>query len=54
MVGRRTEWGHLCDFLTSGLEGASLGIVWGRRRVGKSFLLESATEQTGGLRYEGA
>lgn len=51
MVGRRNEWDHLCDFLNSGLEGASLGIVWGRRRVGKSFLLESATEQTGGLYY---
>lgn len=51
MVGRRNEWRHVAEFLTSGLQGASLGIVWGRRRVGKSFLLESATEQTQGLYY---
>src|SRR5690606_361832 len=31
--------------------GATLGIVWGRRRVGKSFLLQSLVEQTGGLYY---
>lgn len=54
MVGRRQEWRHVAEFLTSGLQGASLGIVWGRRRVGKSFLLESATEQTRGLYYPAA
>jgi uncharacterized protein len=51
MVGRRNEWRHLAEFLTSGLPGASLGVVWGRRRVGKSFLLESATYDTQGLYY---
>lgn len=51
MIGRRSEWRSLTDFITSKARGASLGIVWGRRRVGKSFLLASAAEQTKGLYY---
>lgn len=51
MVGRRIEWQRLAEFATSGFAGATLGIVWGRRRVGKSFLLQSLVEQTGGLYY---
>jgi hypothetical protein len=51
MVGRRAEWGWLCDFARSGEDAASLGIVWGRRRVGKSFLLESIVQQTRGFYY---
>lgn len=51
MVGRETEWARLCDFATSGEAHASLGIVWGRRRIGKTFLLESIVEQTGGFYY---
>lgn len=52
MVGRRNEWSRLEDFCASGDETATLGIVWGRRRVGKSFLLQSIVEQTGGFYYE--
>jgi len=52
MVGRRAEWARLGDFGTSGDASASLGIVWGRRRVGKSFLLASLVDQTGGFYYE--
>lgn len=51
MVGRKAEWKSLTDFATSGDEAASLGVVWGRRRVGKSFLLESLVEQSGGFYY---
>lgn len=51
MVGRRVEWTRLGDFVHSGEAHASLGIVWGRRRVGKSFLLESLVEQAGGFYY---
>jgi hypothetical protein len=51
MVGREAEWARLCDFATSGEAHASLGMVWGRRRIGKTFLLESIVEQTGGFYY---
>jgi uncharacterized protein len=51
MVGRQVEWSRLADFASSGGEGASLGVVWGRRRVGKSFLLQSLVEETGGFYY---
>lgn len=52
MVGRDVEWARLTDFAASGEASATLGIVWGRRRIGKSFLLESLAEQTGGFYYE--
>jgi hypothetical protein len=52
MIGRRTEWARLCEFAASGEGNATLGIVWGRRRTGKSFLLESLVQQAGGFYYE--
>lgn len=52
MIGRATEWDRLTAFATSGTPGPSLGLVWGRRRVGKSFLLETLAEQTGGFYYQ--
>jgi uncharacterized protein len=51
MVDRQAEWDQLERFATSEEDAASLGIVWGRRRVGKSFLLESLVEQTRGFYY---
>lgn len=51
MIGRRAEWRRLSDFASSGQQHASLGLVWGRRRIGKSFLLESLVEQNGGFYY---
>lgn len=51
MIGRHVEWDRLTEFSSGGDDPASLGIVWGRRRVGKSFLLESLVEQTGGFYY---
>ena len=51
MVGRQVEWARLIEFIASGEGAASLGVVWGRRRVGKSFLLESLAEQSGGFYY---
>lgn len=51
MVGRRTEWERLTRFAESGIEQATLGIVWGRRRVGKSFLLSALAERSGGFYY---
>lgn len=51
MVGREAEWRQLADFATSGERTASLGLVWGRRRIGKSFMLHGLAEQTNGFHY---
>jgi uncharacterized protein len=51
MVGREAEWSRLEEFATSGVDSASLGVVWGRRRVGKSFLLQSLVQAAGGFYY---
>jgi hypothetical protein len=51
MVDREVEWTRLSDFSTSGKPTASLGIVWGRRRIGKSFMLQDLADQTGGFYY---
>jgi AAA+ ATPase superfamily predicted ATPase len=52
MIGRRAEWERLSEFVSSGEANATLGIVWGRRRIGKSFLLESVVDQHDGFYYE--
>lgn len=51
MIGRREEWGALVEFATRPDTPASLGIVWGRRRVGKSFMLQDLADRTGGFYY---
>lgn len=48
---REWEWQTLVDFATSTGRGASLGLVYGRRRQGKTLLLELLTEVMGGLMY---
>lgn len=52
MVGRKAEWRRLAEFATRGEPPASLGIVRGRRRIGKSFLLQGLVEQTEGFYYQ--
>lgn len=52
MVGRRAEWSRLEEFASSGEDGATLGVVWGRRRVGKSYLLGAFAEQRNGFYHE--
>lgn len=51
MIGRDGEWKMLVEFSSSGEPVASLGLVWGRRRIGKSFILQDLTERTGGFYY---
>ena len=51
-VGRRAEWDALVEFVTSGVDHATLGVVWGRRRIGKSYLLSELCAATGGLYFE--
>lgn len=41
------------EFATNANSGATLGFVYGRRRQGKTFLLQSLVEATGGLMFGG-
>jgi uncharacterized protein len=49
MVGRARELARLTEFATDATANATLGIVWGRRRVGKSLLLETLVSETHGF-----
>lgn len=51
MFDRDREWRALTGFVTSGQPHATLGIVSGRRRQGKTFLLEALCEATGGFYF---
>ena len=46
---REAEWQALSDFTTSTSAHALLGVVSGRRRQGKSLLLQALVEQAGGV-----
>jgi uncharacterized protein len=48
---REWEWQTLVAFATSTARGASLGLVYGRRRQGKTLLLELLTEAAGGFMF---
>jgi AAA+ ATPase superfamily predicted ATPase len=48
---RDREWAGLTRFAATQHPGALLGVVSGRRRQGKSFLLEALTSATGGLYF---
>lgn len=48
---RTTEWQTLAEFATDTRQGATLGMVSGRRRQGKTLLLESLCEELGGLYF---
>jgi hypothetical protein len=49
VVDRNREWALLTDFVTDPSPAMQLGIVSGRRRHGKSFLLQALCESVGGL-----
>lgn len=51
-VGRESEWTHLQRFVGSGLSTPTLGIVWGRRRIGKSHLLTALCHGRGGFYHQ--
>lgn len=46
---RDSEWEELADFTTNPANGATLGLVYGRRRQGKTLMLELLAEATGGM-----
>jgi uncharacterized protein len=55
IFGRAREWDGLVSFATrlpaATQGGASLGVVSGRRRQGKSFLLQAVAEAAGGMYF---
>ncbi|ONI67829.1 ATPase [Kribbella sp. ALI-6-A] len=53
IFARDAEWQHLARFAAGAPERPRLGVVSGRRRQGKTFLLQALAEQAGGL-YFGA
>lgn len=52
LVDREWEWDALARFVEDDRVGATLGVVSGRRRQGKSYLLQAACEAVGGLYFE--
>ncbi len=53
MFDRESEWSALSSFVADTRPGATLGVVSGRRRQGKTFLLDAITRAAGGF-YFGA
>ncbi|TDD27838.1 ATP-binding protein [Kribbella turkmenica] len=53
IFARDFEWDHLARFAELTVDYPRLGVVSGRRRLGKTYLLEALAERTGGL-YFGA
>ncbi|WP_406674120.1 ATP-binding protein [Nonomuraea sp. N2-4H] len=51
LFGRDEEWAALADFVEAPTEGATLGLVYGRRRQGKTLMLELLAQATGGLLF---
>ncbi|WP_245657222.1 AAA family ATPase [Herbidospora mongoliensis] len=51
MFDRDREWAALTRFATDDQPSATLGVVSGRRRQGKSFLLESLCQELGGFYF---
>jgi hypothetical protein len=51
MFDRDYEWSALSRFATDDQSGATLGVVSGRRRQGKTYLLEALASQAGGFYF---
>lgn len=51
MFGRERKWTALTAFATDPRNGAQLGLVYGRLRQGKTFLLRSLCQATGGFYF---
>lgn len=52
LFDREEEWADLATFATARVQGPAIGLIYGRRRQGKSFLLRALTAETGGLYYQ--
>jgi AAA+ ATPase superfamily predicted ATPase len=51
MFDREVEWSALAAFATDTRSGAALGVVSGRRRQGKTYLLRALCQATGGFYF---
>lgn len=51
LFDRDAEWRELAEFATSDVPGAALGLVYGRRRQGKTLLLELLALELGGFMF---
>ena len=51
LSGREREWRAVTRFVENPEVGAKLGLVYGRRRQGKTFLLDLLAEATGGFMF---
>ncbi|MDI1459934.1 ATP-binding protein [Catellatospora sp. KI3] len=51
LLARDREWRALADFALNPALGASLGLVYGRRRQGKTFMLELLSLAAGGFMF---
>src|SRR5487761_186345 len=51
LFDRDVEWDELAEFVTSQEQGATLGLVYGRRRQGKTLLLELMALELGGFMF---
>ena len=52
VVGRDTEWSALADFSQASDPPGGVGLIYGRRRTGKSFLLRRLVKAVGGLYFQ--
>lgn len=51
LYDRSREWAALEQFVSSDKPGTTLGLVYGRRRQGKTYLLQSLTDASGGFYF---
>ena len=51
LFDRDTEWKGLVSFAADDRPGATLGVVSGRRRQGKSYLLQALATALGGIYF---
>lgn len=52
LFDREAEWRDLAAFATRATEKASIGVIYGRRRQGKSFLLNHLSRAVGGFSFQ--
>jgi uncharacterized protein len=51
LFDRNAEWTGLMSFAADARPGATLGVVSGRRRQGKSYLLQALATALGGIYF---
>jgi len=52
LFDRETEWTDLARFVAGPVATPRIGLIYGRRRQGKSFMLDELTDATGGFYHQ--